>query len=133
MAYFEKDWFMRQLKLCVDMAASMILGKEFSPYQLSSQDPTTPADQLHVRIVTLLNQGDTNGAEDVLFDSVDPEDMDIYHVGLDFYDRLNQMTDRELAEVDFSREEIREGLADFSAEYGCDGLFDELNLSWPES
>ncbi len=132
MAFFEKDWFMRQLKLCVDMAASMILGKEFSPYQLSNQEPMSPADQLHVQILTLLNQGDINGAEDALFDAVEPEDMDIYYVGLDFYDRLNQLTDRELTQLDFSREEIREGLTDLSAEYGCDGLFDQLKLSWSE-
>lgn len=132
MAFFEKDWFMRQLKLCVEMAASMILGKEFSPYQLSGQETMTAADQLHIQVVTLLNRGDINGAEDALFDRVDPDDPDIYYVGLDFYDRLNQMTDKELDQLDFSREEIREGLTDFSAEYGCDGLFDQLKLSWPE-
>lgn len=132
MAFFEKDWFMRQLKLCVEMAASLILGKEFSPYQLSNQEAMTAADQLHTQVVALLNRGDINGAEDALFDRVDPEDPDIYHVGLDFYDRLNQMTDKELDQLDFSREEIREGLTDFSAEYGCDGLFDQLKLSWPE-
>ena len=132
MAFFEKDWFMRQLKLCVDMAASLILGKEFSPYQLSGQDPLSPADQLHLRIVTLLKEGDVNGAEDALFDAVDPEDMEIYHVGLDFYDRLNQLNDKELDRLDFSREEIRDGLTDFAAEYGCDGLFDQLKLSWSQ-
>ncbi len=132
MAFFEKDWFMRQLKLCVEMAASMILGKEFSPYQLSGQETMTAADQLHTQVVALLNRGDINGAEDALFDRVDPDDPDIYYVGLDFYDRLNQMTDKELDQLDFSREEIREGLTDFSAEYGCDGLFDQLKLSWPE-
>lgn len=132
MAFFEKDWFMRQLKLCVDMAASMILGKEFSPYQLSSQDASSPADQLHVKVVTLLHQGQVNEAEDLLFETVDDSDLDIYYVGLDFYDRLNQLTDRELEELDFSREEIRDGLTDFSAEYGCDGLFDQLKLSWSE-
>jgi hypothetical protein len=132
MAFFEKDWFMRQLKLCVDMASSLILGKEFSPYQLSGQDPMTPADQLHVQVVTLLQEGDINGAEDALFEGVDPDDRGIYEVGLDFYDRLNQMTDKELSQLDFSREEIRDGLTDWSEEYGCDGLFDELKLSWSE-
>jgi hypothetical protein len=132
MAFFEKDWFMRQLKLCVDMAASLILGKEFSPYQLSGQDPMSPADQLHVQVVTLLKEGDINGAEDALFEGVDPDDRSIYEVGLDFYDRLNQLTDKELSQLDFSREEIRDGLTDWSEEYGCDGLFDQLKLSWAE-
>jgi hypothetical protein len=132
MAFFEKDWFMRQLKLCVDMASSLILGKEFSPYQLSGQDPMSPADQLHVQVVTLLKEGDINGAEDALFEGVDPDDRSIYEVGLDFYDRLNQLTDKELSQLDFSREEIRDGLTDWSEEYGCDGLFDQLKLSWAE-
>jgi hypothetical protein len=132
MAFFEKDWFMRQLKLCVDMASSLILGKEFSPYQLSGQDPMSPADQLHVQVVTLLKEGDINGAEDALFEGIDPDDRSIYEVGLDFYDRLNQLTDKELSQLDFSREEIRDGLTDWSEEYGCDGLFDQLKLSWAE-
>jgi hypothetical protein len=85
-----------------------------------------------VQVVTLLQEGDINGAEDALFEGVDPDDRGIYEVGLDFYDRLNQMTDKELSQLDFSREEIRDGLTDWSEEYGCDGLFDELKLSWSE-
>ncbi len=130
MAFFEKDWFMRQLKLSLDMAASLILGKDFSPYHITDPEHLTTADLLHQRILTLLEEEDANGAEDLLFETVDGEDMDLYEVGLDFYDRLNEMDDRALERLDFSREEIREGLTDLSAEYGCDGLFDQLRLSW---
>ena len=132
MAFFEKDWFMRQLKLCVDMAASLILGKEFTPYQINDLENLTEADNLHRQLVALLDEKDIDSAEDLLFESVDPDDGEIFHVGLDFYDRLNQFTDGQLAQMDFSREEIRDGLADFSAEYGAEGLFDQLKLSWSE-
>lgn len=132
MAFFEKDWFVRQLKLCVDMAASLILGKEFSSYKILDPDHLTEADLLHRQLVTLLNDREANSAEDLLFESLDPEDGTVFHVGLDFYDRLNQMEDRELEQQDFSREEIREGLTDLAEEYGCSGLFDQLKLSWSE-
>ena len=129
MAFLDKDWFVRQLQLCVDMAASLILGKDFSPYEPIGSDP---ADALHLQILSLLDENDVNSAEDLLFDTIDGEDPDLFHVGLDFYYRLNQMDDPQLSQLDFSREEIREGLTDMAEEYGCSGLFDQLRLSWTE-
>lgn len=126
MAFFEKDWFMRQLRVFVDMAARLLLGKEFTPYLIQDVDHMTTADLLHQRLLTMLDEQDANGAEDLLFESVNPDDMAIYEVGLDFYNRLNEMDERELDRQDFSREEIRDGLSDLTAEYGGEGLFDQI-------
>ncbi|MCD8145426.1 MAG: DUF6483 family protein [Oscillospiraceae bacterium] len=126
MAFFEKDWFMWQLRVFVDMAARLLLGKEFTPYLIQDEDHMTTADLLHQRLLTMLDEQDANGAEDLLFESVNPDDMAIYEVGLDFYNRLNEMDERELDRQDFSREEIRDGLSDLTAEYGGEGLFDQI-------
>lgn len=132
MSLVEKDWYMRQLRICIDMAASLVLGKDFSPYEPQDADHPTTADELHQQLMELLDEGNANDAEELLFEAADPEDMDIYEVGLDFYYHLNEMDEPELTRQDFSREEIREGLTDFSEEYGCEGLFDQLQLSWSE-
>ncbi len=126
MAFFEKDWFMRQLRVFVEMAASLLLGKDFTPYRIQDVDHMTTADLLHQRLLTMLDEQDANGAEDLLFESVNPDDMAIYEVGLDFYNRLNEMDERELDRQDFSQEEIRDGLSDLTAEYGGGGLFDQI-------
>ncbi len=132
MGFFEKDWIVRQLKMSVDMAASLILGKEFSPYQITDPMNLTAADTLHQQMVTMLEDGDANGAEDLLFDTIDGEDISLYEVGLDFYNRLTCMEERDLEAAGFVREEIRDGLIDLSEEYGCAGLFEQLRLSWSE-
>ena len=44
--------------------------------------------------------------------TVDPHNKSGLALAFDFYDRLNKMTDEELEQNDFSREEIDSGLRD---------------------
>lgn len=110
MAYH--DYFMRQIE---DMGR--MLGEIFF---MKVQDPIPDFDEqgnllesglLYRRLCTMLDNRDVNGAENLLFEMLEqyPE-YDFLRVALQFYTDLEKWTDAELAEADFSRQEIFEGL-----------------------
>ncbi len=70
----------------------------------------------------LLDRQDINGAENYLFEILDRQDLKYLRLGLRFYDKINELTDRELEEGDFSRQEIMLGLKDLLDFYGLSYL-----------
>ena len=59
-------------------------------------------------------------AEDLLFAKMDSSDDEYLAVALDFYDRLNELTDDVLEEYNFPREEILSGVQSLAAKYGLE-------------
>jgi len=55
---------------------------------------------------------------DLLFDTLEVNNHDHFLIAVDFYDKLHRMTDKELDEADFSRDEIERGLNEVKAFYG---------------
>ncbi len=53
-----------------------------------------------------------NEAEDNLFEKVNNNDLIYMKVAIDFYDRLNKLSDEELEKANFTREEIKLGIED---------------------
>ena len=109
---YEKDWFMMQIKMMVQVVANLFLGKDTEPYKIEDEEHLTEADALYRDLKALTVTGKINEAENLLFDSIVPGREDILEVALDFYASLNLLTDEELEAADFSREEIKSGLED---------------------
>ncbi|NLI60004.1 MAG: hypothetical protein GX375_01070 [Clostridiales bacterium] len=59
-----------------------------------------------------------NEAENLLFERMDSSDIKVLSIELDFYSRLNELSDEKLEEGAFSREEIKEGLGDLLEVFG---------------
>ena len=115
---YEKDWFMMQIKMIVQVVAKLFLGKDTEPYKIEDEEHLTEADLLYRDLRALTAVGKINEAENLLFESIVPNREDILTVALDFYASLNLLTDEELEAADFSREEIKSGLEDAIAACG---------------
>jgi hypothetical protein len=72
----------------------------------------TVTDCLHRELMELLAKGRICEAEDSLFDQFQPGSTDHLRLALDFYQRVNLMSDGELEARNFSRDEIYDGLRD---------------------
>ena len=65
---------------------------------------------LSPKLKQMINDGNINDAEDILYEYANPINQDILKVGLFFYYDLNRMADAELEAADFTRDEVKEGV-----------------------
>ena len=70
------------------------------------------------RIRQLLDEGNINTAENLLFDSFDKKKPYFVAIGLELYARISELSPEELEAADFSREEIQQGIGDMLKFYG---------------
>ncbi|MFA6947630.1 MAG: DUF6483 family protein [Eubacteriales bacterium] len=110
---------MRRIALIIQYIASYLYNRDTVSYTVADPSRPTPADSLYLKLCELLSAGDICGAENYLFENFMAGD-DYILAALDFYQRLNGMSDEELAARDFSRDEVREGLCDILKKAGMD-------------
>jgi len=108
--FYEKDWFMREIKFAVRAAALLIFHREDVTYQVEDETRLTATDLIHRALLTMLAEGRICDAEDTLFESFLPGDRSHLSLALDFYQRLNELSDDYLEAHNFSRAEIHDGL-----------------------
>lgn len=108
---FHKDYLIRQIELMVESIAHVVLNTDVSVKNENQIEICqAESDLLHVLLCDMIAKKQVNEAENMLFDSLDPDNQNHLVIAVDFYSRLNNMTDKELEDVDFSREEIVNGL-----------------------
>jgi len=115
---YQQDWLMRQIKGIADAIAAIIFRKTDVSYEIQDEASHTETDMLYLRINELLDNGNINEAENLLFEMIDPSDTNYLLVALDFYKRLNEKSDSELERCGFSRSEIEDGLAEVVSKFG---------------
>lgn len=115
-----QDWLMRQIEMITQVIAKIVFNKESPVYILPEDNHIEHTDTLFSRLEELLAAGKVNEAENRLFDGMDPEDMRYLEVALGFYAELNAWSDEELAQCDFTRQEIKQGIRDISGIYHVD-------------
>ena len=114
----EQDWMMRQVKAIADAIAALIFGKTNVAYQIQDETNHTETDVTFLLLNKMLDDGDINGAEDMLFEKLNPNDTNYLLLAVDFYQRLNDKDDDELKQCGFSRDEIEDGLTEVMNIYG---------------
>lgn len=110
MAYH--DYYMRQIEDMGRMLGKILFMKVQAPIpDFDEEGNLLESALLYRRLCTMLDAHDVNGAENLLFEMLErcPE-YDFLRVALQFYTDLEKWTDTELAEADFSRQEIFEGM-----------------------
>ena len=117
---YEKDFLMRHIKALVRSIAQLIFRRDNVEYAVEDVSRLTEADKLHRALMELLAKGRICEAEDSLFDRFQPGNMDHLRLALDFYQRVNLLTDDELEARNFSRDEILGGLRDIMSLSGMD-------------
>lgn len=107
--FFENDWIMRQINMLVQFVARVVFKKDTVSYDIEDEDHLTDTDELYQKIQALLKEGKICEAEDLLFDNY-TDSKEYLTLALDFYQTISKMTDDELEQHNFSRQEIYDGL-----------------------
>lgn len=123
--YFQKDYLMRQIEDMVRFIAKVLFGKELYKYEIINQENLSKTDMLYTNLMALVSQKKICEAEDMLYDSIEPENTEHAKIALSFYETINGFTDDELEDNNFSREEIKDGLKQITTIFGInvDGIF----------
>ena len=114
----EQNWIMRQIKAIADTIAAIIFRKAEISYEIQDETNHTETDILFLRLNKMLDDGDINGAEDALFEQLNPTDINYLLLAVDFYQRLNEKSDEELECDGFSRDEVKDGISEIMEIYG---------------
>ena len=115
---FQRDYILRQIEELSTVTSLVFFKKKRVLYELPQTDEYSDSDLLYFQLKQLVKENKLNEAEDLLFDRAQPGDKNSLAVALDFYQTLNEMDDEALEAASYSREEIRQGLEDFLAEFG---------------
>ncbi len=115
---YEKDYLMRMVKNLVSFLAKSFLDKDIVIYELPEKEKYTQTDHIYNQLLSLIDQGRINEAENLLHEELDCKDKRHMELALDFYERLNKLDDEFLEKNDFSREEIEQGLKAIAKEFG---------------
>lgn len=109
---FEQDFIMRQIEDMTRFLSLLIFGKNTATEEVNLEEyySTGEAD-LRDTLQRMIDEGDINGAEDLLFEKIEQQPSKAnFAVALAFYQTLSEQKDETLEACDFSREEIFEGL-----------------------
>lgn len=96
-----EDWMMRQVDALARSIAYLVFQKESTGYVPAGAAEDAALDELHRRLLEKVNAGDIGGAEDLLFAESDPDDRRYLELAVDFYARLNDLTDAQLEAAGF--------------------------------
>lgn len=108
----KQDWILKQIDMLIQFVARLVFHKDTAAYKINDESNLSQTDVIHEKLISLIKEGKFGDAEDFLFDNIDESSIDYLEMSLDFYQRLNTITDAELEQDDFSREEIEHGLRD---------------------
>ena len=122
----EKNYILRMIKDLTKSIAHLILGKSEIEYELPEESEYSRVDTLYVKLIELVNLGQINEAEDLLFDEINPSDMRQFEMAMSFYLYLNDFGDDYLEKNNYSRDEITEGIRSICKEYGVSSMVDFL-------
>ncbi len=125
--FYEQDWVMKQIRLLVRFVARAVFKKDTAEYKELVEESLAGTDLLHRELTELVKQGKVCEAENLLFENLDKTFKCHLALALDFYERLNLLSDEELEKADFSREEIKEGLNTVLELFGMDFVKDMFN------
>lgn len=107
---------MRQIDAVLALIVFLITGKKAS-FEDFAQTASRGND-LYLRLNDLVKQRKICEAENMIFDAIDIQDRSVLEVAILFYSDINKLTDDELEESGFSRDEVRDGLGDVCSAYG---------------
>lgn len=126
MANFENDYIMRMIRDMVRFIATMAFGRTELMVDFDANSTgigsVPPSTLMYADMLDMLEKGDINGAENLLYERLDTSDTGYLEAGLAFYHKLTELSDDELESRDYSREEILDGIRELSEMFGICGL-----------
>jgi len=113
---------MRQIQMIVQFIARLVWGKDTVEYQVPEQNNLSETDLLYYEIENLLAQSKICEAEDLLHEHLDGCNNKYLELAIDFYQKINKFSDKDLESANFSREEIQTGLKEIMNVFGLSDL-----------
>ena len=109
---FSHDYMMRQIEDIAQFLGKTLFYKEAQTIPLFDEQGNLLASGfLHRRLCDLLQEGEVNKAENILFEAIEKTPTQEYlQVGLQFYQKLQAWDTQKLAAAQFSTAEILDGL-----------------------
>ncbi|WP_055668752.1 DUF6483 family protein [Desnuesiella massiliensis] len=108
-------------KLINDLAkniAKTVLNKKEESIEKINLSNIGSGDILRIILKRLVNDGDYNKAENILFEAINKNNTEeIYQIAFDFYNTLLEKSDEELEKGNFTSEEIYQGIEDIKSIY----------------
>lgn len=95
--------------MLVQFVARVVFKKDTVSYDIEDEAHLTDTDELYKKLQTLLKEGKICEAEDLLFENRSDSDQYLA-LALHFYQTLSKMSDDELEQHNFSRQEVYDGL-----------------------
>lgn len=117
----QDDYILRQIREMIRAVMKMLFNvnaPELTPDVIEDADARTVLENL----LSLLDQGDIDQAENQLYEMTCDGDRQNLEIGLIFYYTLNGKSDEFLEENNFSREEIMTGIQDLADRYNLSGV-----------
>lgn len=119
---FEQDYIMRMIKQMVAALISVVLGKENKTYELPLEDQYKSSEGLLRELLTMVNDGKINEAENLLYEKLDPDNKKDIENAILFYSYLNELDNDFLEKCNYSRDEIEMGVKEIAKQSGMEGL-----------
>lgn len=120
-----EDYIMRIIHEAVRTLLKLLFGiEEEKEEEIIFSDAVT--GEKYTELCRLAGQGRINEAENQLWEQLDGREPEDFKMAILFYEYLNHLTDEELEQADYSREEISQGLLAAAKQYGYDGMVGAL-------
>lgn len=107
----KEDWVLGQINSFIRMLKKLL--KKDDGEIISDIENNEDFYKLYKEIILLIDEKNLNKAEDLIFENLE-ENKEYAIIAVEFYSKINRLSDDELKDSDFSREEIYEGILDVS-------------------
>ncbi|HJC32995.1 MAG TPA: hypothetical protein H9758_00180 [Candidatus Mediterraneibacter faecipullorum] len=120
----DKDYVMRIVHEWIRTLIKLIFNKDID----KGDDVEIPLEVMEQfrKLKSMIDDGEINEAENILLDGLREGDRAYFEMSLLFYEKLSGKTDEFLAEHDYSREEVVDGLKYVVNYYGYGSLLEAL-------
>jgi len=120
--FYKRDWILRQIQMIADMIAHAVFHKSVIAYQSENAANPTQTDRLFSRLDMLITQRKIGEAEDLLFEQIEADNPKHLELAMDFYRKVNHLSDEELEKSGFPRQEILDGLNAVLKKFGLSNI-----------
>lgn len=118
----DKDYVMRIVHEWIRTLIKLIFNKDIDKEE-DAEIPLEVMEQFR-KLQAMIDDGEINQAENILLDGLKEGDRTYFEMSLLFYEKLSGKTDEFLAENDYSRQEVVDGLKYVVNYYGYGSLLE---------
>ena len=116
---YEQDYIMRLIRQVIRALVYVLLDKKMGEhYEMPANRIVKSGDDLLYRLLSLADAGQICEAENRLYAQMEKDTDQALLMALAFYDHINAYDDAFLETHNFSREEIRQGVAQVAKRMG---------------